>query len=133
MSAFPIALIVSMLISGCGKCEKPTPLSPDELMRGKMIGTWGDKHGTMKLFADGSFKEAWANRSHVPPASWIYEGDWSVSKGEVIVTITKAVPINTTNIEPVGSIDIVRIVRVDQTNLALASDDQTNVLTRKDR
>ena len=135
MSAFRLALIVSMLVAGCGKGEKPKPLSPDELMRGKMIGTWvqgTNNNPALRFLADGSFKEAATNHSHVPPASWIYEGDWSVSKGELISTVTKAVPINSTYIGEVGIVYIGRIIRVDKTNLVVEFEGQTNIWKRKD-
>ena len=108
-------ILLVLLVSGCHR--------RDAKLDQQIVGTWTNEgHWSMSFSSDGSFSSG--------PPSLLYQGTWFTKDGELVSTITNAT--GTKKHEPVGSIDRLRIVRVDAGKLALSSqlafieDGQTN-------
>ena len=108
-------ILLVLLASGCHR--------RDAKLDQQIVGTWtNEEHWSVSFSSDGSFS------SGSPGLS--FQGTWLSRDGELVMTVTNAA--GTKKHEPVGSIDRLRIVRVDAGQLALSSqlayieDGQTN-------
>lgn len=133
-------LALALLVAACG-CRDKARLSPaDQALHDKIVGTWvlgnpgpSRSGGETTLMPDGTFicraTNRWANGSR----EFAYNGTWSVRSGSLLFTYTKTS--EPTNV-PMGSVDLSRILRLDEQNLILIwkpdqADAQTNVLRRR--
>ena len=64
-------------------------------------------------------------------AVWQYDGVWTVTGGVWVSTITNSQSWGTTNRMAEGKTDLLRILALDERELVLESEGQTNSLTRK--
>src|SRR5216683_6104727 len=108
MTGNPVKLIatfltMSVLMTACGHRREAQPVSRDAKLRRTMIGTWVVKDdGMMTFTSEGSFSSEWTNLHN--KSAWTYEGNWEVTNGVCVTTVTKSRPWNTTNSEAVGSV-----------------------------
>jgi hypothetical protein len=96
----------------------------------KLVGTWGGKAGEIVFSADKSFHSTFTNAIK----TWNYYGVWELDNDELVLTITNANAINITNFESIGSVDRVKILKIDKTFLVTEYGQQpgiTNFFTRK--
>src|SRR5579883_1704955 len=63
-------------------------------------------------------------------AQWLYEGTWDVKDGSLVLSISFANARNTTNVEPVGTVDKFRVITVDPGNLEMEREGVTMRLHR---
>lgn len=136
MRFFTLSLTACLLLVGCGPRSKSNLSPADAKLRGTLTGTWmresnGATQGTIHLAADGTFVAAWTNFHAKPLRAWTYEGKWEVTNGAISCTLTKSGAVNTTNSEAVGSVDLFRIIRLDDNNLVWENSGQINSLTRR--
>ena len=91
-----------------------------------MIGTWkSGAEGNVNISSDGSFSSKFYSSNKLIVS---YEGIWQVKDGVWITTITKAS--GTRHYDPVGTVDRMKIIRVDDHELVTDWGHQTNLLSR---
>ncbi|MDR3409498.1 MAG: hypothetical protein P4N59_02975 [Negativicutes bacterium] len=94
----------------------------DAKVRKVFTGDWvpqGSTWGGLTLHSSGRFTKRLGSVATSDAKQWLYEGTWAVKDMFLTLTITNAVTRNTTDSEPVGSIDQFMIVKVDQSQLVL--------------
>ena len=105
----------------------------DAEVRKVFTGNWvpqGSTWGGLTLHSKGSFTKRLRSDSTSDAKQWLYEGTWAVKDAFLTLTITNAVTRNTTNSEPVGSIDQFMIVKADRSQLVLQKDGVKTYFTR---
>src|SRR5215469_8330559 len=88
-----------------GQTETRTTTSTDT---GKLFtGNWiqQDSMGSLILHSQGGFARRIQHGSADGTQQWLYEGTWDFKDGVLVLNISNAVARNTTNIEPIGSVD----------------------------
>jgi hypothetical protein len=116
---FPTAaLCLALLTTGCGHRAR------------QIIGTWGPPYSdylSVTLSPDGGFSTQFINTNQTVVLT--YQGTWQLNGDDMICTITNAS--GTKKHEPAGSIDRMKIVRLDSGHLYLAQGSMTNYLVKK--
>jgi hypothetical protein len=122
-------LILSLLMVSC----RPD----DSRLKEQIVGTWTPENSdgfylfVITLNSDGSFQSKAKTSSTNPAKEWNYAGSWQLKDGILLSTITNSSGQNTTNLEAVGTIERWRIAVLDDSNLKLEGQAQTNSFKRK--
>ena len=104
-------------------------VNPDDAIRQLIVGPWireeADCEGTNAINSDGGFKEIISelkNNSNNTKI-WIYEGTWRISDGVLILTLTNV--IGSDPHEPVGNVEYVKIIHLDEYELVAQENSET--------
>jgi len=116
-----------MLLTACGHSNKPQEPSDDVKIRQKITGDWLADNGVVVFSSDESSSARFTNGTK----ELAYETTWEVKGRDIIITVTNITARNTTNHESVGTVEQVRIVRLDDSNLVWDYNGLTNTLKRK--
>jgi hypothetical protein len=114
---------VSLLLSGCNH--------RDSELRQKITGTWipNSSNGTITVASDGSFVSKFSVIRTNIPSELVYQGIWQIKDGVLIATIT-----NVDGLEPhapLGQIDKMKIIHMDEHEMTYLIDSQTMTARRK--
>jgi outer membrane biogenesis lipoprotein LolB len=109
-------LAFSFLLAGCNK------LPSDPQVRQKASGTWEmpTEHAVITFDADGSCV------SKVPGVDLVMQGTWQVDRGFFTLTITNAV--GSVPHAPLGEVQRYKIVSMNDHDLVLQMEGETNLL-----
>ena len=88
-----------------------------------LIGTWQSDSGKISVAADGTFESTFS-QPVTNGATWNYQGIWRIEKSLLVMVVTNASAINTTNFQHVDSVDRYTIIKVDKTSLTMEYDRQ---------
>jgi hypothetical protein len=108
-------ILIGLLVAGCHRREAK--------LTDQIVGAWNHVDGgfSMTISSDGSFSSGSSNVA--------YQGTWLVGDAVLVMTITNAT--GTKQHEPVGSVDRMKIVQVDESHLTLEQNDQTIYYKRR--
>ena len=129
-----VLLVAAVLLAACDRRKETTRSSADAEIQRTITGTWGvvisNVEAVVTLRPGGNASGYWSNRGSIQ-RGWRWEGDWEIVDGALVTTITGKGAWNFTLSGPTGSVERVRILRVTGQELLAATDEQTNVWTRK--
>jgi hypothetical protein len=109
-----------------------SPNDSDQQVRKAIVGAWKTGHGgELVISPDGTFHSHFVGTATNLTKEWDYSGTWYVENGVVNIVITNASTINTTNMQPIGSVDKIRILALSESKIIFESAGRTNTLTRK--
>src|ERR1019366_3675225 len=97
----------------------------DAGVRKLFTGNWAHQDsswGGLGLHSKGNFSNRLRSDSPSGTKEWLYEGTWGVKDEFLTLTITNAIARNTTDSEPIGSVDRFTIIKMDGSHLALETD-----------
>ena len=83
----------------------------------------------MTFRTDGSLSGSWSNV--LRPRGWGFEGEWQITNGVCVSKTTKTSFWNYTNTVLPGQTESYRILHLDEQELVLGDDGQTNKWRRK--
>ena len=119
-------ILLGLLLTGCK--------SHDAILSQQILGTW--TRGTLSwtepplysktFLPDGSFTTSIGHSN----ALVIYQGTWLVKDGELVMTTTNAHGTGRHQAGPVGGVDRVKIVHVDDHQFICEAGGHTNIVTR---
>jgi hypothetical protein len=114
--------IASLLLWQCFKHSR------DARMGRQIAGTWINRSGlfTLTLSSDGTFSSIIGHSN----ALVTYEGTWLVKDEEMVTTVTNAVGTGNHKAGPVGSVDCIKIIHMDEHQLIYKAGGQTITLNR---
>jgi hypothetical protein len=107
-----LIIAASLFLVACGRHNTSQDLSGDAKLRHEIVGTWFTTEGVITYLPDGHSLAGFTNVAR----ELAYETTWAVSNGDIIVTVTNITG-TTTNHEPVGSVERIRVVSIDSTNM----------------
>lgn len=119
-------LLLSLFLTACGRQAKLEELSGDAKLRQKIIGAWSHKDGIIRFASDGSSSADFTNG----PKVLAYRSTWELKDGYIVARITNVTLQNTTNAEPVGTVERSRIITVNDHSLVYDEDGQIISLSR---
>jgi len=114
-----VLLLLALLLASCGNHNTTSQ---------QILGTW--QHGSrfsVTLSASGAFLSSILDTNQTVVLT--YQGTWHVRESELMLTITNVS--GTIPHETNGSIDLMRIVELNSSHLALAMGGTTNYLEKK--
>ena len=126
MRLIPTFLLLSLLLTACGRQVKPQELSGDAKLRQQITGVWSVEHGVIRIASDGTSSANLTNGTRI----WAYRSTWELNDGVIIVRITSVDTQGTTNCEPVGTVEHLRIIRVTDHSLVYDGNGQPISLSR---
>lgn len=134
LCGFPVLLPLAALGIAAGGCsDRANRDAKDVQIHRAIVGTWTMEtnrvEGVLSLHPDGSFSGYWSNM--VAPRGWRSEGEWWITNGDCAMVITSKAAWNYTLHGPTGTLERIRILRLNDRELIGASDDQTNKWTRR--
>jgi hypothetical protein len=108
-------ILIGLLAAGCHRREAK--------LAHQIAGAWNHVGGgfSMTISSDGSFSSG--------SSKVAYQGTWLVRDAVLVMTITNAT--GTKQHEPVGSVDRMKIVQADESNLTLEQSHQTVYYKRR--
>ena len=136
--AFKFALSfigLAHMLAGCGHRQESKPDSGDAQLTKVITGTWaqetGRLSGRLSMLADGTFSSVWTVLAASNTKTWFYEGSWKITNGMCSLEPTNNYAWNTTNVLPVGEVQLFKILRADSRELVWVYDAQTNAFQRE--
>jgi hypothetical protein len=107
-------ILLTLLMTGCHR--------RDVTLSQQIAGTWTHEGGfSMTIAPDSSFSSSFISSNHVVVLE--YQGTWLVTNETMVATITNAT--GTRRHESVGSVDRMKITRVDKHQLVFEAENQT--------
>ena len=120
-----VAIILAIGAAGCGRAGQP--LSADEAVRHKIVGSWifADGHGVVTLKPNGTFSTEATNQVK----KFAYKGTWGINNGELLMCLTQS---SEPQFQAVGQTNRLQILKLNSTTLVHfdPSLGQTNTLHR---
>jgi hypothetical protein len=113
-----ILIAAAMLLTACGRPNKPLELSNDAKLGRKIEGTWLTSNGIITFSPDGSSSARFTNGIK----ELTYETKWEIKGTNIIITVTNVIARNTTEHEAIGTVEQLNIVYLDETNLVWEDD-----------
>lgn len=123
ISAF---LLLSLLLTACGRQDKSQETSGDAKLRQKITGVWSSEHGVIRFASDGTSYADFTNGTRI----WTYRSTWELKDGVIIARITSVGVQGTTNYEQVGTVEHLKIISVTDHSLVYDGDGQSISLSR---
>ena len=112
---------IAFLLAACNKPQKPaTTISDDAKLSQMVVGIWEESHGVIEIDEDGFWTSRFTNVWDGKRVVNFYQCEWKISNSCMVVTVDNVVTENTNN-ERAGSIDRMRIISVDATNMVWES------------
>jgi hypothetical protein len=109
----PTFLLLSLLLTACGRQVRSQDLSGDAKLQEKIVGTWRSEHGVVIFGPDGRSSSSFTNGAK----AWTYQENWVVKDGFILGTVADVSFQNTTNHEPVGHTTRYKVLLVDDHHL----------------
>lgn len=99
----------------------------DAKLQERIVGTWTRDNAFQITFStDGSYVSQWTT----PTKKVTYQGTWRIQDNAVVFVNTNCVAEGTTNVQAIGSVDRIAIIRADKSNLVYTFYGQTISLKR---
>jgi hypothetical protein len=126
-------VLISFLTACDGSVSKQIAPQSDAEFGRTIIGTWGFESnnvaGVMIFRQNGGCSGSWSNL--LRPRGWAWEGEWHITNGICIAKITKTSFWNYTNTVLTGQTDTYQILQLDEQELVIGDEGQTNKWMRK--
>jgi hypothetical protein len=132
----PVAFLfvaTALLFAACDHRKALGRSQTDAEIQQTIAGTWGlvisNVEGVITYRPDGGFSGYWSNM--LGPRGWRFEGEWKIVDGDLVSVLTNKSAWNFTLHGPTGTVDRVRILRLNDQELIAAFEEQTNKWTRR--
>jgi hypothetical protein len=121
-----IFTMLSLLATGCSRRDSQVSKQNDAQLGRQIAATWTQEGGqSLTISPDGSFSSSWSSGNRFLK----YQGTWLVKDQMLVETVTNAS--GTMPHYPVGGVERVKIIQVDDSRLAIEQDGQTNYLLHR--
>ena len=114
MKTIPTILALSLLLTACGRRNSQISKLSDAQLGRQIAATWTQEGGqSLTISPDGSFSSSWSSGNKFLK----YQGTWLVKDQMLVETVTNAS--GTMPHYPVGGVERVKIIQVDDSRLAI--------------